>query len=482
MTKGRFFRALICFLVIFCLFCNYAALPSRAFAFAEVAIPAMALILMYLIMQTGFIPPPDITISNLENVDNAFRNWYGDFDITFRNPDDPWPDDLDDEESDLSDQLDAIKDAINNGAEADLKQTLKISEELMNAFRLYIAFCIGENAIPLLGEAAPEGYAYYNGVRLPILPTYDSSTYPFLTVLYRADELDYLLIASDVGLTYRYSTAFKTYNFYGAGEGNKVIFSFDSSQDSWSSLGTGYVGFSSGYPCDTHTWVYSNYNILYREDDSISGSVSFASCGDPLTQEEAYLEAVAILGETAQGIQDGTKTEDDIVIPQYVNVSELFANAASADDMMQNYNQIAQELQDGTRDYNDFAQSVVAANPSTGDNVNDNTGSDSEIGDSSGTDSGDSWEPPQDPGKFALDLKQYFPFCIPFDLYAFLACLNADPVTPVIQWELALPGGGSYPIEIDLSPFDSVAQLLRRLQLLLFIIGLAIKTRDLIKG
>lgn len=101
-----------------------------------------------------------------------------------------------------------------------------------------------------------------------------------------------------------------------------------------------------------------------------------------------------------------------------------------------------------------------------------------------GTDTGTDteWQPPEDPGEFALDLSNVFPFCIPFDLYDFLTCLNADPVAPVIQWELALPGGGSYPIELDLSPFDSVAQLLRRLQLLLFCVALAIKTRDLIKG
>lgn len=115
----------------------------------------------------------------------------------------------------------------------------------------------------------------------------------------------------------------------------------------------------------------------------------------------------------------------------------------------------------------------------SGSLTNTGTGSDSDI--NSGTNSG-SWTPPSDPGAFALDLTSFFPFCIPFDLYDFLTCLNADPVAPVINWDLSLPGIGTYPITIDLSPFDSVAQLLRRLQLLLFIIGLAVKTRDLIKG
>ena len=93
-----------------------------------------------------------------------------------------------------------------------------------------------------------------------------------------------------------------------------------------------------------------------------------------------------------------------------------------------------------------------------------------------------SWTPSGPMGNFALDLKNYFPFCIPFDLYAFFTCLNADPVAPVIDWIIPMPGGGSYPFQIDLSVFNPVAQTLRRLQLLLFCVGLAFKTRDLIKG
>ena len=85
-------------------------------------------------------------------------------------------------------------------------------------------------------------------------------------------------------------------------------------------------------------------------------------------------------------------------------------------------------------------------------------------------------------GSFTISLSDYFPFCIPFDLYAFFSCLNADPVAPVIEWAIFERDGTAHPIIIDLSAYDSVAQLLRRLQLLLFCVGLAFKTRDLIKG
>lgn len=89
---------------------------------------------------------------------------------------------------------------------------------------------------------------------------------------------------------------------------------------------------------------------------------------------------------------------------------------------------------------------------------------------------------PTDIAGYTFDLKDIFPFCIPFDLYDFLTCLDAPPEAPVINWEIYMPGGGTYPIIIDLSVFDEVAQLLRRLELLLFCVGLAFKTRDLIKG
>lgn len=124
--------------------------------------------------------------------------------------------------------------------------------------------------------------------------------------------------------------------------------------------------------------------------------------------------------------------------------------------------------------------------PGTGTNPDPGTGSDPDTDpdsnpDTDGNNSG-SWTPPSDMGKFTLDLKQYFPFCIPFDLYAFFTCLNADPVAPVIEWLIPFPGSEGYSMEIDLSVFDPVAQVLRRLQLLLFCVGLAFKTRDLIKG
>ena len=115
-----------------------------------------------------------------------------------------------------------------------------------------------------------------------------------------------------------------------------------------------------------------------------------------------------------------------------------------------------------------------------GSNSGDGSGSGSSGG--SGSGGSGSWVPPSDHNKFALgDLSKFFPFCIPFDLFDFFTILNADPVAPVLSWEIKDLAGNTYPISIDLSEWDSVALLFRRLQLLLFITGLAVASRKFIK-
>lgn len=137
-------------------------------------------------------------------------------------------------------------------------------------------------------------------------------------------------------------------------------------------------------------------------------------------------------------------------------------------------------------------------NPGTGDGTDPDTGTDTDpdtgtdsgngSGDNTGTDSGNPGNggttsaPSSPPSQFALaDLSKFFPFCIPFDLFDFFQLLNADPVAPVFNWEIQDLAGQTYGITIDLSEWDPVAQLFRRLQLFLFVCGLAAASRKYIK-
>lgn len=82
-------------------------------------------------------------------------------------------------------------------------------------------------------------------------------------------------------------------------------------------------------------------------------------------------------------------------------------------------------------------------------------------------------------------LTELFPFCIPFDLVMLFQTLKADAVAPCFKWKFVYYVDGekkTQDIVLDLSKFDTVAEILRMMELLAFMIALTIKTRDLIRG
>lgn len=88
-----------------------------------------------------------------------------------------------------------------------------------------------------------------------------------------------------------------------------------------------------------------------------------------------------------------------------------------------------------------------------------------------------------DPAEYAVSgLTSVFPFCIPFDVYAFVSALAAEPEAPSFTWRFYVPNICDETIEIDLSAFDAVARILRTIELLLFCVGLALETRKIIRG
>lgn len=78
-----------------------------------------------------------------------------------------------------------------------------------------------------------------------------------------------------------------------------------------------------------------------------------------------------------------------------------------------------------------------------------------------------------------MSLTEFFPFCIPYDLFEFFTLLRAAPEAPVFEWIIPVPQlGRTFEIKVDLTPWDPVAQLFRNLELLAFIVGLAYVTRE----
>ena len=93
----------------------------------------------------------------------------------------------------------------------------------------------------------------------------------------------------------------------------------------------------------------------------------------------------------------------------------------------------------------------------------------------------DSIEPSEITAK-TFDLRELFPFCIPFDIYHLLQKFNADPVAPHVQLPFVIESiGFSYMLDLDFSAFDPVAQVMRTVEFIVFAIGLAWATSKVIK-
>lgn len=92
-------------------------------------------------------------------------------------------------------------------------------------------------------------------------------------------------------------------------------------------------------------------------------------------------------------------------------------------------------------------------------------------------------EAPEDVAPYTVKIGEVFPFCIPFDLYHMVTMFDAEPEAPHAKWEFSLPWSPQekYKVEWDLKEFDELAELCRKLELVLFCVGLAVVTSRLIR-
>lgn len=82
-----------------------------------------------------------------------------------------------------------------------------------------------------------------------------------------------------------------------------------------------------------------------------------------------------------------------------------------------------------------------------------------------------------------IDLKEIFPFCIPFDLVAILEFLNREPIAPHFVLPFVFePLGVDYTFDIDFKDYEVLSRILRSFLIVIYVVALLLKTRDLIRG
>lgn len=83
---------------------------------------------------------------------------------------------------------------------------------------------------------------------------------------------------------------------------------------------------------------------------------------------------------------------------------------------------------------------------------------------------------------FKFDLRDLFPFCIPFDIYRLLSSFDAEPVAPHVQLPIVIDSiNFRYNLDLDFSAWNPVAQAMRTAELIVYAIALAWATGKVIK-
>lgn len=84
--------------------------------------------------------------------------------------------------------------------------------------------------------------------------------------------------------------------------------------------------------------------------------------------------------------------------------------------------------------------------------------------------------------RFKFDLREFFPFCIPFDIYRLLQKFDGTPTAPHVQLPIVIDSiGFNYILDLDFSVFDPVAQVMRTVEFIVFALALAWATSKVIK-
>ena len=212
------------------------------------------------------------------------------------------------------------------------------------------------------GEEAPEGYAYYNGHKLPTIPDDLLNSYTWLV---RSTETQY----------YAYVPGDDAHCFRADSSDGKVYVDSDPSDfsipsftkpyhyasivtdpPSWPDatdrqLGLNWGQYSIGISLDSIIWTNTD---LYYDDGTLALAAS-----DPLTQEEDYFEASAYVGDIPEQIQSGEITPDTLPMPEFIDYELAFNYGA---DLATAISNITNGMTNGEITFDDY-KSIIGNAP-----------------------------------------------------------------------------------------------------------------------
>ena len=220
----------------------------------------------------------------------------------------------------------------------------------------------------------------------------------------------------------------------------------------------------------TNDYNYINYygNIpisLSREEGLAYYNNPYPIYPDKYINPSTVGKSTALAKKLAETGGDLTKSlYENVTLPTTEQLEQYFEDLNSTEDEEEK-----QKIMD------EFVDSLV--NPTESPNPNPNPENpDKPV-------NPDNPDNPTNNDTFLADLKHLFPFCIPFDLVDCFRLFNAEPVTPRVESPVHF-GIINYDhtFVIDLKDFNNVAVVCRSTFLIIYMTGLILATRALIKG
>lgn len=223
---------------------------------------------------------------------------------------------------------------------------------------------------------------------------------------------------------------------------------------------------SNALPLGKNEHIYLNVPICSSKDEALAYLENpYLVYPDTYVNPSTIGKSTALTKKLAETGGDLTKSlYEKATLPTTEQLNQYFEDLNNAEDEEEK-----QKIMDG------FVDSLV----SPAENPNPNPDPDNP----------DKPVTPDDPDNptnndtFLSDLKHLFPFCIPFDLVDCFKLFNAEPVTPRVEFPVHF-GIINYEhtFVIDLKDFNNVAVVCRSTFLIVYMVGLILATRALIKG
>lgn len=450
MDKQRIFRALVCFVLICSLVVNIS--PIKAKAFATETVMALGAIACIMAMYVGVVFNPQ-SQAQLVAIGDSFGGY------------------ISERAESLEDSLDVTElfdywELATGGGDGDdfdpNRTKIKLARGLLKLIAGWIYTAVVTGAVEgssSVSSEAPEGYAYYNGFLFPEIPAVGNSL-TYSCIVQEINSGIYRAYFADVPLQY-YTHGTSYLRLVPSAKSSYCWATLNDLGDTWSL--TGIFSMNAG------SFMSKDSNLIWSDHDIISNNdkrTLVLEASVPTSRPTIFVEP-DFYGDIPSQIQNGSISAEDIELPENVDLSSVIT---SRDTLLDDISNSAQKIQDGVLSLDEYKNQIEYDDDLVGDETVPGT------------------EPSEDPtepedvgpiGDYALDLTEFFPFCIPYDIKEFLSLLSAAPEAPVFEWDIVVKSWDwGFHVTVDLSPWNDVAALFRKLELLAFIVGLGFVTRE----